>query len=891
MLVSDTSTDAERLIASLRARGFKVRDVPLALLAGRIEFQHPDLVICDPEVPRMPEIAARVRSGEWGAKVRFVLLGKSDDAKAALSQPQVEGAVSLFARPIDVYSVLQGIEDLLGVPHQAAGAHALRSMAAMPRLGELSSNPPRQRMLRLSSPPPAAPSARSRSAPPSASPPPSLLDPLGSRRLPSIPPGSDSRGSDPLPPSLKSAKFSAELEGLLEDAERRLVQYSPSHQSQAVVSERLTPEQELDAILPADVLAALDEALELDDEDDTSNPGPGGLARSSAGQRAQGRQERTGPGTGTSSRDEVETGVGRTSNRPHGTDARVEAHKHEPLPPPGVPHQRDGACHPAAGATVGPKARQPLRDPSGTGTTGRRATETEAGADDDGQLVSATPDISSTAPPKGAPRRTAWSDLSAAQGAQYTERAPMPSTPPYTAAGEALTHAPVSEPLPRTAPPQVERRPNTRQGIIGATTGRSLPPHDLPPYDIARLAVSTRPPLRPSPVPRGRPSEEPRGRSGEGNASSRAGRPDGARSLAPGASGGESKRSAPSVPAALAAGDVLRALAHCVRSRLSGALVVEDEFGIRRIVLREGDFVMVASGLEGESLVAFLVQRGDLQPEAMKLERKLPQFGRHAGAALIAHGYLRQDELWPVLRAHAEWLLGRAFVVERGSASVETELPARLQTEPAVFGGTTGAEVLVEVTRRVLTPEAALSQLGGSRRRLGRGGSPQLLSECALGVQEMQAVERAPGLTIAELLSRVDSPDFSAALRALVELDVIQVLSAGESSEQEPEPPAARDSLDDGAVRIRVRLRRELVDEGDYFSLLGVSRDATGYEIRHAYLDLRREFEPGTLLTAATADLREDVDIVLEVIDEAYEILRDAARRGRYRRALEAKPR
>ena len=92
------------------------------------------------------------------------------------------------------------------------------------------------------------------------------------------------------------------------------------------------------------------------------------------------------------------------------------------------------------------------------------------------------------------------------------------------------------------------------------------------------------------------------------------------------------------------------------------------------------------------------------------------------------------------------------------------------------------------------------------------------------------------------------------------------------------EPRPARDAFDDAAIRSKIGLRRALVDEGDYFAFLGVDREATGYQIRHAYLDLRREFEPSTLLTAATAELREDVEVILEVLDEAFEVLRDAAR-------------
>jgi len=80
------------------------------------------------------------------------------------------------------------------------------------------------------------------------------------------------------------------------------------------------------------------------------------------------------------------------------------------------------------------------------------------------------------------------------------------------------------------------------------------------------------------------------------------------------------------------------------------------------------------------------------------------------------------------------------------------------------------------------------------------------------------------------------------------------------------------------------------VKEGDYFALLGVPRSATAYEIKRAYLELRRTFEPSRLLTAKTVDLLDDVELIIEVVDEAYDILRDTNRRERYRRAIEASP-
>jgi len=345
------------------------------------------------------------------------------------------------------------------------------------------------------------------------------------------------------------------------------------------------------------------------------------------------------------------------------------------------------------------------------------------------------------------------------------------------------------------------------------------------------------------------------------------------------------------IPTSLGAGDAVRALARAVRARYTGALALEDNTGIRRVVLRDGDFVTAATSVEGESLVAFLLQRGDLSAEASaKLGRKLPLFGRHAGAALIAHGHLRQDDLWPVLRAHAEWLVGRVIAIERGGASIEREVPPRLQAEPAVFGGATGAEVLIEIVRRTTPPELASKRLGGDLVRIEASEDQTLLGECALSEAEIELTRELSEESLHELVRRAGSRDFAAVAYALVELGVLAVAGVA------PRPLAHRaplepDPLDHEALRARISTRLGLVEEGDYFAVLGISRSATSYDVRRAYEKLRGEFEPGRILTAGTADMRDEVDTILFVLDEAFEILSDDRRRERYRRALEAAPR
>ncbi len=346
-------------------------------------------------------------------------------------------------------------------------------------------------------------------------------------------------------------------------------------------------------------------------------------------------------------------------------------------------------------------------------------------------------------------------------------------------------------------------------------------------------------------------------------------------------------RATPALPVALREGDAIVAVAQAVATRASGSLVLGPEDSARRIVLRDGDIATAAGSTGDETLVAFLAARGDLSRDvANRLAGKLPPFGRHAGAALIAHGHLGQDDLWPVLRAHAEWILGRALQTESGGCELEPEPPGRLKAEPNVFGGATGAEVLIESIRRVVAPEVALRRLGGSSARLADGPRQQLLAECALRPEEEDLVRSAAGRAVVELTTG-RSPELSNVLYALVALGVLEALAPTAPRESARQ---AFDPLDDEAIRQRVRARIALVEDGDYFSLLGVAREATGYEIRRAYLELRRAFEPGRVLTPATADLIDDVHLVLEVLDEAYEILREPHRRDRYRRAIEAGP-
>jgi hypothetical protein len=648
------------------------------------------------------------------------------------------------------------------------------------------------------------------------------------------------------------ARLSPELELLLGRAEQR-VRHSAAG---AVPIERLSPEAEVEAILPADLLAALDEPLHLEDDDDAEDSVAGTAGGSESGSRS---------GRGTA--DAGTPPVSRNASRADTTSSFSKDQRIEVSSP-----ILDSGPEFASEAPTSPPARQPVAAPA-----------------------AAPPPPPPPPPPPSVRMTTALEPAELPAESRPTHGAlPSDFPPPLSAVGlePASTKPPHRHDPPRHDAPRHD------------APRHDAPRHDAPRHDAPRHDASRHDPPRQEPARYDPPPREPPPRHDPPSRAEPAPSPDQQtnphapyRPLASSISNPPPPHvgpSLPDIPPTLGSGGGLRALARAVAARFTGAVAFEDANGIRRVVFRDGDFVTAASSAETETLVAFLAQRGDLSPDAtQRVGRRLPPFGRHAGAALVAQGHLRQDELWSVLRAHAEWLIARVASMQGGAASLEHEVPLRLHAEPGVFGGATGAEVLVEMTRRVVTPADAITRLGGREVRLARGNRRALLSECALSDAEVALAEQADGGTLGELLKRTGGDEFACVIWSLVELGVLQVAAASSArnAPREQSDPNAWDPLDATALRERVAARRALVEEGDYFTLLGVSREATTYDLRRAYQTLRRDLDPSTVLTAATVDLRDDLDSILDVLDEAYDILRDPVRRERYRRALEGLPR
>jgi len=750
IFVVDVSSEGEGLALALRAAGHTVVDVPPSMLVARVAVQRPRVVLVDADAEGALEVVERMRELPEAEDIHVLFIGRPGGAIATPEEALAQEGSGLFLRPVEIQALVQKVHALTSGDRSEAIGAPLRPPSPAPKLaGGAPSLPPASMRASV---PPSAPESQS-SAPPSPR----------SSRSPSEPPAAMAGGVPRRFMSL-APPVSPELQELLAEAEQRV---NVQVERESIVP---SPEDEIEAVLPADMLAALDEPLDEDDDDDDPVVPPrstsllGGRDRTSIRGGSRATRSASSPGS---------SGTG---------------------PPP---------------ARTGPGVR-PSETPPGP-TTGHTQGGTHSGQTGDG--------ISTT--------------------------------------GGSEPRGP-SEPTPRA------------ERVSATTPVRDRPFGDsgAPPTSSGWTQAAFASPDRESPAPR------------EGTA--------------------------PPFPSVLGAGDAMRVVARAIAARTTGALClgVQNESAAgppqrapgateRRIVLREGDVVTTSSTSDDESLLAFLGVRGDLPRETVRrLASKFPPFGRHAAAALVARGYIRQDQMWATLRAHAEWLFARALQTVSGRLTMERHQPGRPGAEPSVFGGSTGAAVFVEVVRRIVPPPDAVERLGGIGSHVAEGPEIGLLGECGLDSAEVAQVHSAPGRPIREVIELAPEGDLATVIFALSQLGVLDVMRVPSNGAQIVEDASGPDvaALDAEAIRERVRARLQLVDDGDYFALLGVSRDATGYEVRRAFLELRRAFDPSRLPTSDVSDLVEDMRKIASVLEEAYEILKDTARRERYRRAIEAVP-
>ena len=364
----------------------------------------------------------------------------------------------------------------------------------------------------------------------------------------------------------------------------------------------------------------------------------------------------------------------------------------------------------------------------------------------------------------------------------------------------------------------------------------------------------------------------------------------------------------------LATTDVATLFATLHAAGFSGAVTLARGDGDKTLYFDAGMPISARSTFAHDRLPDLLLREGIITREGYARARDLLPGGRTVAQKLVELGLVKSSELFATVRRYVEEILYSCYGWERGRYRLAHVEPP---TEDRVRLGAHPWALFVEGVRRKYSLERLVELVGPPETVL----APTTLLARALDEAAITAAERARAelidgeRSLAELaLGAVGPPLGETALYALAwslvaigaaRLGAVEaqpgvgvravptlVTSAyGESAAERrtrPRPTERpRDREADRAIdKERVLAKRTQVQDGDYFVVLGLGRDATAHEVARAFERLKREFAPERFADPLRGELSDALAEIGEVLDEAHRVLADDAVRASYRAHL-----
>ena len=291
----------------------------------------------------------------------------------------------------------------------------------------------------------------------------------------------------------------------------------------------------------------------------------------------------------------------------------------------------------------------------------------------------------------------------------------------------------------------------------------------------------------------------------------------------------------------------------------------------------QGRPVFASSNATIDRMGELLVREGKITAaQYERCQTHVAESGRRMGEILVDFGYLKRRELLPAVRRHVEDIIYSLFGWGSGVYHVTVDaVPSveriRLSRHPA--------SLILEGIRRKLD-RTSLEKLVGSATTVIELGDRERLGGIVnlgdLATEERAALAAFDGQGDLTAVARTAGIDVADVLPLAWGLCVLGLATARRTETEVPDESGALVGETDLAIdRERVRARWQLVTEADYFALLGVRRDATGFEIRRAYQGARRDFAADCFPTDLRRELAQELEDIAHVLDEAFRVLRD----------------
>lgn len=320
---------------------------------------------------------------------------------------------------------------------------------------------------------------------------------------------------------------------------------------------------------------------------------------------------------------------------------------------------------------------------------------------------------------------------------------------------------------------------------------------------------------------------------------------------------------------------------HLARTNsFSGSIRFERDQITKTIFFDDGYPVFATSDAPFDRLNELLRREGRLsRAQIESYSRICERDGRRLGALLIEEGIIEDTQLFPLIRRHVLEIIYSLFSWEQGQFRLDSlasshEERIRLDKHPSA--------IILEGIRRKYGLDRLTEKLGTSNAHY-RLYEDIELSDFELEEDEILTVRK---LVNEQSLASLQSQSVLSRERCYQVVYGLFVLGAiiNTHSEKSVKSKKSLPTLSRDFVAEKYRQ----VEESDYFTLLGVGIDASDREIEGAYLELSKEFSPDKFSHLSRSyDIEpQDIELLQQVLAEAYRILSDEALRRAYKSTL-----
>jgi hypothetical protein len=338
----------------------------------------------------------------------------------------------------------------------------------------------------------------------------------------------------------------------------------------------------------------------------------------------------------------------------------------------------------------------------------------------------------------------------------------------------------------------------------------------------------------------------------------------------------------------------------CYQSGVSGVLSCTHEDVTRFIHFNHGGIVFADSSRETEQFLVQLLERELIIPEEMESVKNCTEKTNiRVDTALLRLGILQADELAGLILEHTTMIVCSIFEWTAGSYGLE---PCEPQAEQIELPSST-TDFILEGIRRLNDLQLIRQWLGNMRRRLNVTTNPLLLYQfVTLNSQEGFIVSRIESETSIEEILSMDGMSEEERLRAVCGLVAIGMLEAVEDEEvnEDTSPTLLMESLLSysdtepqtqeidfstmAAFCYEVETKLRSLENLDAYNVLEINRQVSDEEVAEAYKKIEKKYHPEghSELLKYNPNLRGDLEKIIDVAADAYELLNSKEKRSSY---------